>query len=210
MKPSNHLHRRRFLSLSSLCLGASLASGKTQLLAETAAGKADTLTDKRETELREKNISTLRKWLACTGLTRHKGRAALYADDFTQGNPAAQSASEPRMGKEGVLRMAKEVEEHPEKETFPDWGFYNARIYAAVDNPNLFCINCLGKGKAVTTDHPAGVDYKNHYTHYFKLKDGLIQAWWETTVDTPGSDGKPPWDDPGKNRPPMITFCEGE
>jgi hypothetical protein len=204
------IKRRQFLTLNFLGLGLASMIKVPRLHAANAQGEKAFLPLEQDADLRQKNIKTIEKWLACTGVSRHKGRVALYAEDFMSGNPAVKNSSQPGMGREAIAKMAKEVEEHPEKEMFQEWAFYNARIYSAVDNPNLFCVNCLGKGRVITTDHPEGVTYQNHYTHYFKLKNGLIQAWWETIVDTPGSDSRPPWEDTGKIRPPMVTFCEGQ
>jgi len=210
MKLFRDLKRRQFLSLNFLGLGLSALGNVSRLPAADAQRANSFLPQEKGAELRQKNIKTIEKWLACTGVSRHKGRVALYTEDFMSGNPAVKNPSQSGMGRDAIALKAEELEEHPEKETFQEWAFYNARIYSAVDNPNLFCVNCLGKGRVVTAEHPDGVTYQNHYTHYFKLKDGLIQAWWETIVDTPGSDSRPPWEDNGRIKPPMVTFCEGQ
>ncbi len=164
-------------------------------------------------ELREKNIKTIKKWLTFRGASRHKDRLTVYTEDYINGNPFANDPSMPVSGRSEVEAQAAIAAENPENDMFKGWHFYNATIYAAVDNPNLFSVNCLGKGTVVTKNYPKGFTYQNRYTHYFKMKDGLIQVWWETIIDTPpapGSETKSPWEDPDYVMPPMVTFYEGE
>jgi hypothetical protein len=183
---------------------------KTKGVRDNVETPAVFIPNDKESELRQKNIKTIDKWLTFSGASRHKDRLTVYTEDFMSGNPAVKDSSQSLMGRAAVEAMAAEAEAHPEKETFQGWHFYNARIYAAVDDPNLFDVNCLGKGTVITSEHPEGIVYQNHYTHYFRMRDGLIQAWWETVVDTPGSGSKPPWEETDRKKPPMVTFCEGE
>jgi hypothetical protein len=161
-----NLARRQFLSLSSLGLtlpmlsrassvfaagGASQAAEQAKSGSTTMASQKGFIPNDAEAELRQKNIKTIEKWLTFAGVTRHKNRTTLYTEDFITGNPSIKDSSQPSVGRAAVEQMAAEVAEHPEKETFQGWHFYNARIYAALDNPNLFNVNCLGKGTVITT-----------------------------------------------------------
>jgi len=213
------IDRRRFISLSSLAVTIPFVAKASGLSAAEKAEKSPLkqeamnafVPNDKNAELRQKNIKTIEKWLSFTGTSRHKNRLTVYTDNFMSGNPSVKDSSKQGAGGRAAIEaMAAEVEAHPEKETFQGWHFYNARIYAAVDDPNLFNVNCLGKGTVITSDHPEGIVYQNHYTHYFKMKDGLIQAWWETVIDTPGSGSKPPWEETDRVKPPMVTFCESE
>jgi hypothetical protein len=217
----NFFGRRQFISISSMGVAFPIVMKACNLFASGGNGKVKVAPTQVETsktfipndkdaELRQKNIETIEKWLTFTGVSRHKNRATVYTEDFMSGNPGVKDSSKSAGGRAAIEAMAAEVGAHPEKETFQGWHFYNARIYAAVDNPNLFNVNCLGKGTVITAEHPEGIVYQNHYTHYFKMKDGLIQAWWETVIDTPDSGSKPPWEDADRKRPPMVTFCEGD
>ena len=93
MRLFQSLKRRQFLILNFLGLGlASLTKAPRLLAAEAQSAKAF-LPREQDAELRQKNIKTLEKWLACTGVSRHKGRVALYAEDFMSGNPAAKNST---------------------------------------------------------------------------------------------------------------------
>lgn len=193
----NTTERRNFMGM--------LGAAATTALAGSATASARL----SGAELGKRNIATLKQWLECRDLTRHRDRLKLYTPDFIGGNPSAAGTEPASHTRRAVEQMAQTNVDHPEKETFPQWRFYNARIYAAMDNPNMYSINCLGEGRVVTPDHPEGLRYQNHYTHYFLMQNGLIKAWWETTIDTPTGGSRPPWEDDGRQHPPMIPFCQG-
>lgn len=117
---------------------------------------------------RKSNRAVVQQYLDMTKgkarLQRHKlftsdAEAGLWTTDT--GEPIVMRGME-SMKKHGIWSL----------ECFPDWEWYNIRIFTT-DDPNHLWVECDGHGKIRLPGYPEG-SYENHFLHSFEMRDGLI------------------------------------
>ncbi|MEV6236929.1 PhzA/PhzB family protein [Lentzea sp. NPDC051838] len=118
-------------------------------------------------DLRARNRATVEKYLRTKGqdrLRRHElfvehGRGGLWTSDRLE---PIETVGRDRLGEHAKWSL----------ECFPDWEWYDVRIFETQD-PNYFWAECDGHGKILFPGYPEGF-YENHFLHSFELSDGMI------------------------------------
>ena len=121
-------------------------------------------------ELRKKNFATVKKWMEL-GLS--PDITDLYAEGFSTG--VAYDFSEPPM-RITDREMQKNMDASL-AEVYPDWVWIDP-ILLQSDDPNLFMVECYGRGTQMKDGVPIGI-HKDHYIHRFEMEDGLIKNYLE-------------------------------
>ncbi len=130
-----------------------------------------------DTRLREKNLATVRAFLACTGPERGAARAPLFAPGATQ-EIAAPIGGDFQYRSTPVGAWLEET-----SRSFPDWGHYENVIFQTED-PNLFLVKSHGMGKTVVDGQLVPVEH--YYINEFRMRDGKIVLFRETPNPSEG------------------------
>ncbi len=115
-----------------------------------------------------KNLGTLKQWLSLRGTKpeRWKERMNLITEDFLfideERDPDGTLLGIPRSFFTQYVGM--------DAETGPGtrWGYFEPQIYANIDNPNFFTVQCLYKEESAKE---SGL-----FTFYFEMREGKIRA----------------------------------
>ena len=121
-------------------------------------------------ELRKKNFSTVKRWMEL-GLSPEI--TDLYAEEFSTGVVYD-------FGDIPMCNTDREAQRHLDAanaETYPAWTWSNP-ILMQSDDPNLFMVECDGRGTQMKDGAPVGV-HKDHYIHRFEMEDGKIKHYRE-------------------------------
>lgn len=122
-------------------------------------------------EIREKNLETIRRFLACTGPERGITRAPLFTAD------ARKEMELDIDGKKELQDITASEWLELSAKMFPEWGFYENTIFQCED-PNVFLVKSRGKGYWLKDGEQLPVD--RFYINEFVMQDGLICRFRET------------------------------
>lgn len=117
---------------------------------------------------REANRQTVETYLASVGEMRRE-RPRLFARDGEAGLWTSDRR-EPIVTK-GTEALAKHAEWS--LKCFPDWRWYNVRIFQT-DDPYFLWAECDGRGTIRFEGYPEGI-YENHFIHSFEFVGRLIR-----------------------------------
>ncbi len=120
--------------------------------------------------LRKKNFETVKQWMEL-GLSPKI--TDLYAEEFTTG-VAYDFGEIPMRNTDRKMQAALDA---MNAEIYPDWEWSNPVLMQS-DDPNLFMVECDGKGTQLKDGKPFGT-HKDHYIHRFELEDGKIKNYLE-------------------------------
>lgn len=121
--------------------------------------------------IREKNIETIWKFLACTGPDRGITRAPLFTPD------ARKEMELNIQGKKELQNIAAAEWLELSATMFPEWGFYENTVFHCED-PNIFLVKSRGKGYQIKGGEKIPVN--RFYINDFVMRDGLICRFRET------------------------------
>ena len=120
--------------------------------------------------LRKKNFETVKQWMEL-GLSPKS--TDLYAEEFTTG-VAYDFGEIPMRITDRKMQAALDA---MNAEIYPDWEWSNPVLMQS-DDPNLFMVECDGKGTQLKDGKPFGT-HKDHYIHRFEMEDGKIKNYLE-------------------------------
>ena len=123
--------------------------------------------------LREKNLDTIRKFLACAGPERKDTRRPLFTADAVKEMELALPT--------GTVLQHDSAFDWLEDSSAgcPQWGFYENQIFQTED-PNYFLVKSVGRGNQDFEHKGFWSCYINYYVNEFWMEDGKIKLFRET------------------------------
>jgi phenazine biosynthesis protein len=120
--------------------------------------------------IRSKNQATVERFFELHGVER----LILFAEDAVK-KVAFSESDEPTQW----VGMAQ-LRDHFVGNSigFPDWKYYNVRVYSTQD-PNKFFVEADGSGTLILPGDVAPAVYSNHYVDIFVLEHGKIKLYIE-------------------------------
>lgn len=117
---------------------------------------------------RRRNRDVVKQYLEMTKGESRLDRHKLFTTDAEAGLWTTDT------GEPIIMRGIDSMQKHGSwsLECFPDWEWYNIRIFTT-DDPDHLWAECDGHGKIRLPGYAEGY-YENHFLHSFEMRDGLI------------------------------------